>query len=115
MGISRGKLFVVPLSWDDNTRYSHLVDRAVRVSPEDARKAGISHDHVKINQRYGGGFPVNVEGLHHLHCLNLLRKALYYNYDYYRDLGEGAFKNDEYIVKRHVCKYPPRFSVPSRE
>lgn len=84
-----------------------MADRAVRVSPEDARKAGISHDHVKINQKYGGGFPVNVEGLHHLHCLNLLRKALYYNYDYYRDLGEGAFRNDEYIVKRHVCKYSP--------
>jgi hypothetical protein len=26
-------------------------------------------DQVKINQKYGGGFPANVEGLHQLHCL----------------------------------------------
>ena len=35
---------------------------------------------------------------------NLLRQTLHYNYDYYRDLGQGAFKNDEYIVKRHVSE-----------
>lgn len=44
-------------------------DRAVRISPEDAEKAGIAHDQVKINQKHGGGFPANIEGFHHLHCL----------------------------------------------
>jgi hypothetical protein len=43
-----------------------------------------------------------VEGLHHLHCLNLVRKALYFNYDYYKELGMHAFKNEEYILRRHV-------------
>lgn len=57
---------------------------------------------MKINPKYGGGFPANVEGLHHLHCLNLLRQALYYNVDYYRAKGTGAFLNEEHIVKAHV-------------
>ncbi|PLB35155.1 oxidase ustYa family protein [Aspergillus candidus] len=76
--------------------------RPLRVPPEAAEEAGIAHDQVKINEKYGGGYPANLEGLHHLHCLNLLRKSLYYNYDYYHDLGQGAFVNDDYIVKRHV-------------
>ena len=45
---------------------------------------------------------MNVEGLHHLHCLNLLRKALYFNVDYYRDLGQVEFLNNATIVKLHV-------------
>jgi hypothetical protein len=48
-------------------------------------------------------------------CLvqNLVRKALYYNYEYYRDLGEHAFKNDEGILHLHVCEYcPDRSSRP---
>ena len=56
-------------------------------------------------EKYGGGFPANVEGLHHLHCLNLLRQSLYYNFDYYREKGEGAFRNDDIILKYHVCTY----------
>jgi hypothetical protein len=36
---------------------------------------------------------------------NLLRKALYYNYDYYHALGRGAFVNEDQIVKSHVSKY----------
>jgi len=33
-----------------------------------------------------------------------MRQALYYNYDYYRTQGTGAFMNDDNIVKHHVCK-----------
>jgi hypothetical protein len=35
---------------------------------------------------------------------NLLRQALYYNFDYYHALGNGAFKNDDHILQLHVCK-----------
>lgn len=35
---------------------------------------------------------------------NLVRKALYYNYQYYKDMGMHAFKNDDNILKLHVCK-----------
>ncbi|PYH91646.1 hypothetical protein BO71DRAFT_401222 [Aspergillus ellipticus CBS 707.79] len=76
--------------------------RAIRVPVEDAQKSGLATDQVQISEKYGGGYPANVEGLHHLHCLNLLRQSLYYNYDYYHGLGTGAFKNGEFIVRRHV-------------
>jgi len=35
----------------------------------EAPESGFKPDQVKINPKYGGGFPANVEGLHHLHCL----------------------------------------------
>ncbi|KAE8147735.1 hypothetical protein BDV25DRAFT_168922 [Aspergillus avenaceus] len=76
--------------------------RSVVVPAEEAQKSGLAPDQVKINQKYGGGYPANIEGLHHLHCLNLLRQSLYYNYDYYREKGDGAFVNEDFIVKRHV-------------
>lgn len=76
--------------------------RSARVPDELAERSGLTKDHVHIRSKYGGGYPANVEGLHHLHCLNLLRKALYYNIDYYREMSEGAFKNEEYIVRVHV-------------
>lgn len=75
------------------------------VPAEDALKSGIAKDQVRIREKYGGGYPANVEGLHHLHCLNLLRQSLYYNFDYYKKLGRGAFKNEDHIVKAHVSKY----------
>ena len=36
---------------------------------DEAPESGFKVDQVKINKKYGGGFPANVEGLHHLHCL----------------------------------------------
>lgn len=81
-----------------------ILDRALAVPDELASASGLTKDQVRINPKYGGGYPANVEGLHHLHCLNLLRKGLKWNYDYYRNLGEGAFSNDEYIAKYHISK-----------
>lgn len=49
-----------------------IKDRPLRVPPEAAEEAGISQDQVKISDKYGGGFPANLEGLHHLHCLVIL-------------------------------------------
>ncbi|KEF63821.1 uncharacterized protein A1O9_01799 [Exophiala aquamarina CBS 119918] len=76
--------------------------RSVVIPENQAEQAGFGHDQVKINPIHGGGFPANVEGLHHLHCLNLLRQALWYNFDYYHALGKGAFKNDDRILQLHV-------------
>ena len=42
---------------------------SVVVPAEEAARAGLRHDQVKIQEKYGGGFPANVEGLHQLHCL----------------------------------------------
>jgi hypothetical protein len=78
-------------------------DRAFVVSPSDGPRSGLTpKTHVHISPQYGGGYPANIEGLHHLHCLNLLRQALYYNYDYYHALGAGAFSNADHVVRFHV-------------
>jgi len=44
-------------------------DRSIVIPEERAAEAGLRSDQVKINPRYGGGYPANVEGLHQLHCL----------------------------------------------
>lgn len=43
--------------------------RSVVISESEAERSGLRRDQVKISEEYGGGFPVNLEGLHHLHCL----------------------------------------------
>ncbi|KAK6212194.1 tat pathway signal sequence [Colletotrichum tabaci] len=76
--------------------------RAGVISIEDGLKSGLDMSFVRRSEKYGAGFFVNVEGMHHLHCLNLLRKSLYYNYDYYKKMGTHAFANEENIVRLHV-------------
>ncbi|KAF2670220.1 hypothetical protein BT63DRAFT_424170 [Microthyrium microscopicum] len=76
--------------------------RAMRIPEEYAEAAGLTKNHVKIRDKYGGGYPANMEGLHHLHCLNLLRKSSWYNFEYYKKMGEGPFKNEEHVVKVHI-------------
>ncbi len=44
-------------------------DRSVVIPVDEAAKSGLLPDQVKIADKYGGGFPANVEGLHQLHCL----------------------------------------------
>jgi hypothetical protein len=58
-----------PYSLLISSSFFYLLDRGVRIPSEDAEKSGLAADQVKINEKYGGGFPANVEGLHHLHCL----------------------------------------------
>ncbi|KAG9232725.1 hypothetical protein BJ875DRAFT_466039 [Amylocarpus encephaloides] len=76
--------------------------RSVAIPVSEASASGLTPSHVQINSKYGGGFPANVEGLHHLHCLNLLRQSLYFNYNYYHEQGIGAFKNKDSIIRFHV-------------
>ncbi|OAL52345.1 hypothetical protein IQ07DRAFT_620013 [Pyrenochaeta sp. DS3sAY3a] len=75
---------------------------AARIPVEEAEKSGLAPDQVKVKEKYGGGYPAHVEGLHHLHCLNLLRKSLAWNFRYYKDQGLGPFSNDANILKHHV-------------
>jgi len=78
--------------------------RALSVPESLAERSGIASDQVKIAHKYGGGYPDNVEGLHHLHCLNLLRQGLWFNVEYYREKGEGAFKNEDFILRKHMSE-----------
>ncbi|KAK7545233.1 tat pathway signal sequence [Phyllosticta citricarpa] len=76
--------------------------RALVVPRGKAAKSNLLPDQVKVREKYGGGFIANVEGMHQLHCLNLLREGLYYNYDYYKAKGEGAWVNSDHVIRRHV-------------
>ncbi|CAD6502133.1 BgTH12-02374 [Blumeria graminis f. sp. triticale] len=76
--------------------------RALALPKSQAARSGLSPGQVQINPAYGGGFPTNVEGLHHLHCLNLVRQSLYYNIEYYRAQKKGAFVNDENVIRHHI-------------
>ncbi|OAQ69844.1 hypothetical protein VFPPC_02419 [Pochonia chlamydosporia 170] len=76
--------------------------RAGIISYEDGLASGLKPSFVQRAAKYGGGFLVNVEGMHHLHCLNLLRKSLYFNYDHYKQLGKHEFINEEIILRPHI-------------
>ncbi|KAK3336704.1 hypothetical protein B0T19DRAFT_471738 [Cercophora scortea] len=76
--------------------------RPVIVPDHLAARSGLRESNVQVSEVYGGGYLANVEGLHHLHCLNLIRKAVYFNYDYYKRLGEKEFSNDEVILRPHI-------------
>lgn len=84
-----------------------MIDRAAIVPPDTALRAGLLPSQVQVSEKYGGGYPASVEGLHHLHCLNLLRQTLWFNYDYYHNLGQGAFLNEDHILRVHVSEYGP--------
>ncbi|ODA76826.1 hypothetical protein RJ55_07342 [Drechmeria coniospora] len=88
----------VDKAWDDlGVNYRPGV-----ISYEDGLASGLQPSFVQRAHKYGGGFLVNVEGMHHLHCLNLLRKSLYFNFDRYKEMGQHAFKNDDKILRLHV-------------
>ncbi|KAK7421541.1 hypothetical protein QQZ08_009886 [Neonectria magnoliae] len=76
--------------------------RAGVISYEDGLASGLDSSFVQRAEKYGGGFLVNVEGMHHLHCLNMVRKSLYFNYEHYEALGGHAFKNDGEIFRLHL-------------
>lgn len=58
------------LARTNNCHVSNLfTDRGIRVPAVDAEESGLAIDQVRIKDRYGGGFPAEVEGFHHLHCL----------------------------------------------
>lgn len=56
-------------SYSRGVRLTASKVRSIRVSESESERAGLSHDNVKINPKYGGGYPVQVEGFHQLHCL----------------------------------------------
>lgn len=51
--------------------------RAGVISKEEGLKSGLTDAHVQRADKYGGGFFVNVEGMHHLHCLVRLQFSGY--------------------------------------
>ncbi|KAE9983569.1 hypothetical protein EG327_005449 [Venturia inaequalis] len=88
----------VDAAWEElgaNYRYFILPETV-------AHEIGVPKYHVRINPKYGGGYPVSLEATHQIHCVNLVRQGLYYNIDYYRNLKQGAFVNGDKVVKKHI-------------
>ncbi|KAI1939604.1 hypothetical protein LOZ66_002919 [Ophidiomyces ophidiicola] len=75
---------------------------AIVIPENEAGRYGIDRGQVKRAKSKGGGFFVNVEVLHHLHCLNLLRQTSHYNYEYYQRQGTGAFVNSKEVLRQHA-------------
>ncbi|KAI5458728.1 hypothetical protein BGZ63DRAFT_466409 [Mariannaea sp. PMI_226] len=71
------------------------------LSPSQAKRAGLSPDHLKTPS---GDFPTYFEFDHHLHCLNMVRKSLFYNYDYYSSPNATHLHigKNHMIVAKHV-------------
>lgn len=78
-------------------------DRPFLITDSEAARAGLTKNHSRRNTKYGGGYPVFFEGLHHLHCLDLVRQSLYYNYDHYLERGAGPFSDPPEVLHWHVC------------
>lgn len=60
---------VTSLSYSSLLTTTLLADRAGVISVEEGLRSGLTSAHVQRSMKYGGGYFVNVEGLHHLHCL----------------------------------------------
>lgn len=71
------------------------------LAPSEASRAGISLDHLKTPS---GDFPVYFEFNHHLHCLNMVRKSVFFNYPYYSDPDATGrhLGADDQTVRKHV-------------
>ncbi|KAM3067999.1 hypothetical protein ACMFMF_009366 [Clarireedia jacksonii] len=90
----------VDAAWDElGVNY-----RSIVISKAVAAKSGIRCDHLKMTDAFEGGYLANVEGLQHLQCLNLLRKGLWYNYNYYAEQKQGSFADEIEILKMHVSQ-----------
>ncbi|GAD96058.1 hypothetical protein PTT_11356 [Paecilomyces variotii No. 5] len=88
----------VDVAWD-----ALAVQNVPFIIPEDqGERYGLSKSHVKRRPEAGGGYPVYLEAMHHLHCLNLLRQTSYWNYEYYLKEGKGPFVNSEPVIKFHA-------------
>lgn len=76
------------------------------VAESDGPRYGLHSGMVKRLPSQGGGYIVQSEGMHHLHCLNLLRQSSHFNYEYYQSLRRGAFVNEDDILEKHIGKPP---------
>ncbi|SPO02056.1 uncharacterized protein DNG_04729 [Cephalotrichum gorgonifer] len=71
--------------------------------PEDRESYyGLDPGHAQYLKSQVGGYPALFEFEHHLHCVNLLRQSLHWNYDYYIARCQGPFANAPEIVEVHV-------------
>ncbi|EXJ72558.1 uncharacterized protein A1O5_03704 [Cladophialophora psammophila CBS 110553] len=77
--------------------------KGVVLTVDEAKKSGLELDRVMVGEDYGGpGYVAFVEVTHQIHCLNLLRRGLWFNYEYYQSHSIGEFADGDRIVKLHI-------------
>ncbi|OAP65240.1 hypothetical protein AYL99_01212 [Fonsecaea erecta] len=77
--------------------------KGIVLSVDEAKKSGLELDRVMVGEDYGGpGYVAFVEVTHQIHCLNLLRRGLWFNYEYYQSHNIGEFADGDRIVKLHI-------------
>lgn len=91
----------VDAAWD--RLGAHLLPFAI---PEDEGPSyGLLPGQVKRVPEQGGGYVAILESTHHIHCLNVMRQASHWDYDYYRAGGRkvknSVFSGPEDIVRLH--------------
>ena len=64
------------------TNTDPLPDRTAILPEALGPKSGLTKDHARRNAKYGGGYLVLVEGLHHLHCLVSVLVSFYFSQDF---------------------------------
>ena len=74
---------------------------------EEVLRSGGTADDVRLPKELGGGYMTNFEVIHQIHCLNLIRKATYY--DYYKD------KAIEFTCAPHTSRLHVSECFPAHE
>lgn len=77
---------------------------------EEVLLSGGTADDVRLPEELGGGYMTVFEVIHQLHCLNLIRKATYY--DYYKDKAV-EFTDVPNTVRLHIGNYLSLLPRPS--
>lgn len=90
-------------AWYD---YSQVLSGVVLISKEDAAQADIDparHAYLDAPERGLVGYPVKIEAIHQMHCLNLMRMHLYYNYPHTKETcGPPICAGPEEYVRLHI-------------
>ncbi|EEA27360.1 hypothetical protein TMatcc_004355 [Talaromyces marneffei ATCC 18224] len=73
--------------------------------PEEiALKAGLHKGDVRIPAGYqgSGDYMASLEVTHQLHCVNFLRKAVWFNYPHYKDNNGDEFRDPQHVLEMHL-------------
>jgi len=76
-------------------KYASLPEETMKKLPE-------SMDSARFTPEYGGGYIGFLEVSHHIHCLNVLRKAVYSDYYMSPEHLDSPFTDEPFVVSMHI-------------
>ncbi|TLD29275.1 hypothetical protein PspLS_03631 [Pyricularia sp. CBS 133598] len=63
----------------------------------------LNKSHVQVAKHYGGGYVLELQTFRNIHCLNILRKSLYFNARQYHGAIDGSQSPKEVREELDVC------------